>query len=170
MNSLRGFSGWLFAFLLTASGTVGGQVAPAEVNVVEGILTVLVGDPNPAIGGPSKRIYVLNADDGARIELDFAGAGLFADSLRSMLNKRVRVISDTPSAPANDLPSRLQVREMRPLPTTELKISGSQAFVSVLCRFGGNTAEPRPPAYFLALHGFPTEVIPLFRRGVEGLE
>ena len=150
MNSLRGFWGWLFVFLLTASGTVGGQVAPAEVNVVEGILTVLVGDPNPAIGGPSKRIYVLNADDGARIELDFAGAGLSADSLRSMLNKRVRVISDLPSAPANDLPSRLQVREMRPLPTAELKISGSQAFVSVLCRFGGNNAEPRPPAYFLA--------------------
>ena len=145
-----GIRGWLLAILLSVSGIAAGQVAPTDPFVVEGLLTVLNGDPDPSVGGASQRLYILSADDGARIELDVAATGLTADALRSMLNQRIQVVLDVaPPAALKSAASSLRALEMRVIGHLKrTEITGSQAFVSILCRFGGNAAQPRAPAYF----------------------
>ena len=147
---LRSIRQWLLAILLSVSGIVAGQVTQPDQVVVEGLLTVLNGDPDPRVGGASQRLYILTADDGTRIELDIAAAGLTSEALRSIINQRVQVVVDEmPPTALKSAYSRLralQIRVIGHLKRTE--ITGSQAFVSILCRFGGNAAQPRAPAYF----------------------
>ena len=146
----RSIRQWLLAILLSISGVVAVQGAPVSPLVVEGFLTVLNGDPDPRVGGGSKRLYILSADDGTRIELDIAATGLNGEALKLVLNQRVQVVIDEmPSTALKSESSRLralQIRVVGYLKPTDL--TGSQPFVSILCSFGGNAAQPRPPAYF----------------------
>ena len=144
--------------LALASGGALAQVVPNPGEMfVEGVLTRVVGDPEPGSGQRSQRIFLLNADDGNRFELSFAGAMLPADGVHPMLNKRIQV-----TAPAVDLRSMpvggaipLQVLDARPLQVPPqplkwgvLKAIGTQPYISLLCKFADIPTEPRTQAYF----------------------
>ena len=124
---------------------------------IEGIVTVLNGDPHPASGRAARRIYVLSTDDGRRFELDLSGATLPASGLAGIAGRRMRAVAAAPWASSNGFAPPVRVVELAPLESVAglatAKISGPHPFVTLLCRFADDPAEPRAPAFFLAQLG-----------------
>src|SRR6476660_5512145 len=105
------------AFLLSAASFAALAAATSESSTqgqpIEGILTVLNGDPDPASGRASQRIYVLNTDDGQRFELDLSQAA--SPKPMGLDRMRVRVIVDASLASLRDVAPRFKVLELQPL-------------------------------------------------------
>jgi M6 family metalloprotease-like protein len=134
--------------------------APDEV-IVEGVLAMLIGDPAPGSGGRSQKIFTLETDDGRSFELDFTGATLPPEGVHSLVRKRIRVRGQLPSDAAfraRGAAAPLTVKDARPMllpaPKSSLpwglgKATGTQPYISLLCKYSDVATEPRPSSYFI---------------------
>ncbi|NKI35619.1 hypothetical protein HFP89_10630 [Wenzhouxiangella sp. XN79A] len=143
---------------LWAAPLIASEPSP-EFDVVEGHLEIVWGDPLAGSGAPALKQFSLAGDDGSRIPLTVsrelaAAHGGFLD----WFGQRVRVHLDPePVETARD--ARRGVRRARALTLLEGRdaarggITGSQPWVSILCRFSDIAAEPNDLAYFEGMYG-----------------
>lgn len=129
----------------------GAQSSPSEP--IEGVLLYEWGDPRPEDGkSPIERI-VLDRADAPTIELEI-GRELLAGGVFRWNGSQVRV---HPAKGARSLPGeRLPVAAIRLLAGGEKsaseKVSGSQPWVSILCKFADVGDEPENLAYFQEMY------------------
>ena len=133
----------------------------AERGSVEGVLTVLWGDPGPGVSEDARIIYTLVDDAGRSIDLQL-DPGLLGPlgGLTGVNRRRVQVTGEWVSSPAADEPapalrvSSLEVDGASGEDLTAPAVLGSQPWVNVLCRFGDMTAvTPKPQSYYDGLMG-----------------
>jgi M6 family metalloprotease-like protein len=159
-------------FSLTVAG-ISASSQPVHAATIQGVMTRLVGDAHPALGGGTQTLYVLTGDDGTRKQLDFSRTSVSAGKLRAMLRQRVEIdvegpVDDNGERAAADSDTRDDIRAPRASRVSDTGVSslrvsdirviggalkradvtGNRPFVSVLCKFSDIAIEPRPPSYF----------------------
>ena len=121
-------------------------IAPAGARDLEGVLELRWGDPPPGSAEPARfEVHVVDAA-GERHALDAASALEAAGNLHRLNGRRVIVESESPFA----FGAGLVVDAMRaadPAPAGDA-VTGSQPWVTLLCRFAGNATEPKTVGYF----------------------
>ena len=130
--------------LLTAALALPASLA-AEARSVEGIATLAWGDAQRGPGGGPLRLTLL--DDAGRRHLFTLPYGSAAASFDpgAAQGRRVRVVADA-AAPAGGEPLAVIFFD-GPAPDAT-QVSGSQPWVSLLCKFSDLATEPRNPSYF----------------------
>ena len=130
--------------LLTAALALPASLA-ADARSVEGIATLAWGDAQRGPGGGPLRLTVL--DDAGRRHLFTLPYGSAAASFYpcAAQGRRVRVVADA-AAPAGGEPLAVIFFD-GPAPDAT-QVSGSQPWVSLLCKFSDLATEPRNPSYF----------------------
>lgn len=140
-----------FAFLVNALGFA--VVAPAQ-SVLEGNLELRWGDAAPGTRVPSRFDVDLVDDAGQRVALDPAEALLAAGDLYSLAGRKVAVstrpapwidariapeamVESDPKAPAKDGGGAMTNA-----------VTGTQAWVTLLCKFSDVATEPKALSYF----------------------
>jgi len=130
--------------------------AQAPVQTLEGILTVVWGDPLPGGTGGEAR-YLLTLPDARTVSLQLAGQeGIAVGSFgrRVIVTGRAipnqAVTSDVPSAGIFDVesitPSRLEDF------FTPNAVTGTRRVIYLLAKFSDDTAVPHPPSFFTNLN------------------
>ncbi len=127
------------------------SLPPAEAGEIEkriGWLSLVWGDPHPESGLGAEQIAMLTDDTGATVELEVSGA------LLRWQGQRVEV---TVERFADGAPPR--VRSLRALASESSAstargggVSGSQPWVSILCKFSDIAAEPEDLAFFQGMY------------------
>jgi len=128
------------------------QAADEAVRVLEGRLSMVWGDPLPGSNKPSHRIFALTSDQGDTTEFTIsreltAAHGGFLD----WNGRRVRVHFDARmNSAADSLAPALALTLLEGWDDESLQggPTGSQPWVSILCKFSDLPAEPENQAYF----------------------
>ena len=124
-----------------------------SVNTLEGWLSVVWGDPPPGSAGSAHHRFLFTEDSGATYELPIDEATLVAAGGVERLNgQRVEVVFR--EGAATNLP--LQVTAIRvpelPVSAVTAAVTGSQPWISVLCKFPDIATEPKDLNYFLGMY------------------
>ena len=137
---------------LAQTGEKGSSAAPGGTTLT-GVLSVVWGDPQPGSGEASQTVYYLLDDAGNRLRVEIDDAALAAaGGIRAVSGRRVTVSGPTiPAAPGSDEAPSLRVESITlasgqaagPEP-----ITGSQPYVSILCKFSDVSATPKNLTYF----------------------
>lgn len=155
----------LFALLILALLLVSGIQAQAQENpeaiTLTGWIQVTHGDGQPGSGQTPQTVYHLLADDGQTYPLEIDARLLQeAGGALALRNKRVQVaLQALPGVLAADQTMPYQVEVLTPLPSeagaadvTSLAVTGSQPWVSILCKFNDISAEPKSLPYFTNMY------------------
>lgn len=151
------------AALLTLGLVVTLPANAAEFDTVEGRLDIVWGDPLDRSDGPSPIALTVTADDGRRTEISIseelsASHGGFLSWNRS----RVRVqLADPTAAERGERIGRSGARPAASLTLIETRdestqgntVTGSQPWVSILCKFADIDDEPENRAFFQGMYG-----------------
>ena len=138
-----------FGLLIAGLIALGPAATAGEVERLSGSLQVLWGDPPADSGLAGHRRIALAGDDGEITELEISGA-LAGQALRWQGRRVVAMIerSDDGSAP--------RVRSLRAAASDGGAllggVSGSQPWVSILCKFSDIAAEPENLAFFQGMY------------------
>jgi hypothetical protein len=124
--------------------------------VLEGRLSMVWGDPPPGSGQPAHRLFAVTGERGDTIEFTisealFAAHGGFLD----WNGRQVRVHFSARQDPVpEDLPAAqaLTLLEGRGDVSPLGGPTGSQPWISILCKFSDKDAEPRDLAYFRGMY------------------
>ncbi len=142
---IKGIGFWL-AVACMAACTL--QARAAEVHTLEGVLSEVWGDPVHT--GQAVQRHYLQVDE-AVYELSYSSAFRDTAPLQAWRGRRVQVhFSQTPDVNASN-----PVQAMRLLQGERAErggISGSQPWVSLLCKFADVAAEPRDQAFFQGMY------------------
>jgi len=116
----------------------------AAGELIEGVVSVVWGDPPPGGGAEPEPVIDVVTLEGATVRLAFDPA-LFEYVVAMGPGSSVRVSGETlPSGSfAVDALVRLGAR------APQRALTGAQPWVSLLCKFKGNTAEPKSLGYFI---------------------
>jgi hypothetical protein len=135
----------LFSFASLALGVL-------DTRQVVGTLEILWGDPLEGLPDPAVLRLQVRTQDGEVVPLDVDG--VLPRNVLSLNGRRVEVAID------QELGSGLStVRYLRALPIGEGDavlggaVTGSQPWVSILCKFAGVATEPEPLSYFQNMYG-----------------
>lgn len=162
---IKVFLGVLCLFGLLFGAAQGGRAAEAVLPVepeaalaspvLSGRLSLVWGDGQP--GGPAAPLepLVFLADEQGqvqRLEL-LPGATM---ELLALNQQQVRVeLEEAGAQPGSDLAGVRRVRSLRrdpAIPARSLPITGPQPWVSILCKFSDEVAEPKPLAFFQGMY------------------
>lgn len=136
------------------------EPAAAELEQRRGTLTILWGDPEPGSGLAPRRVFHLAEDGGRTAELGISAAlERLHGGFHGWSGRRVEVTVERPShGPLqSSAAGALEVRSLRLLspdggPQHRGSVSGSQPWVSILCKFQDIPAEPEDLAYFQGMY------------------
>lgn len=133
--------------------------AAASQQELSGTLYAIVGDPAPGTRAPSRYSYWLLGDNNQAYDLSFGAAFLQANpGLQNLIEQHVKVSGalDTNAKTqtagqsskvafqvTNLVATNGAAARLRPHPT------GTQPFISIMCKFQDNTAEPQNRDYFV---------------------
>jgi hypothetical protein len=127
---------------------------------VTGWLSIVWPDPRPGKTPPVDQEYLLSTDDGETIRLLIpepvarAAGGVF-----KLDGKRVRVAGLLVANPNAALHASLDVQSIQLAPGSDGApldpegVTGSQPWVSILCKFADKSAEPKTLSYFQGMYG-----------------
>ena len=137
----------------------------AEPGSVEGVLTVVWGDPAPGLSADTQVLYTLVDARGSSIDLQL-DAGLLGPlgGITAVNGRQVVATGDWPSSPAADgssSPFRVSRLELETIPdrrgaadVDQQAITGPQPWVNVLCRFADMTMVwPFQPSHYVDMMG-----------------
>ena len=135
-------------YLPSASAQQGGSVS------LSGWLIILRGDSQD--GSATKEIHMLDTDDGKSVPLVLDGdAAKSAGGLLALDRKRITVDGSWSGAPsAQGAPAAFRVTSLAPVQepaaaaSPPSAVTGPQKWISIMCRFQGNTSEPKNLSYF----------------------
>ncbi len=118
-----------------------------------GVLSVVWGDPQPGVGGAAQTVYYLLDDTGNQLRVEIDDAALAAaGGVRAVSGRRVTVSGTAlPAAPGSDAAPRLRAESITLAPgqpSSPEPITGSQPYVSIMCKFSDISATPKGLAYF----------------------
>jgi M6 family metalloprotease-like protein len=152
------------ALALVSSASADGGV-PEEKNQVAssgsvvGVVTVVRGDPFPGDGPePIPRLF-LHPENQAVLEIVLTGDLLAEIGEVDRLDGRlvaVELVGDGRDRTVSDRSQPAAVAKLEILPYDKLApndVSGSQPWVSILCKFSDVSAEPKPLSYFQNMYG-----------------
>ncbi|MFN0070554.1 MAG: fibronectin type III domain-containing protein [Chloroflexota bacterium] len=143
-----------------ASAQSPAQNPPATSQFITGTANVKWGNPEPGTGGQPKTLIVLTDDQGQSIALDVDPAALeSAGGVDAIDRKRVQVETKIQVTSSRSSVDVLQVESIAldksgslRAPSGPLPITGTQRFVSVLCRFSDSTGvTPKSASYISSL-------------------
>ncbi len=156
---------WLAALGVLVAALGAGVPAAAEIEKRSGILTQVWGDPEPGSGLAAQRLFQLTADDGRTVELEISDAlARLHGGLHDWSGRRVEVTVEVPrhdplaiSAEGPSGRPPLAVRALRSLDGGDGldrrgSVTGSQPWVSILCKFQDIGAEPEDLAFFQGMY------------------
>jgi hypothetical protein len=130
------------------------QPGAGEIRV-EGWLSMIYGDPQPDSGLPGVRLVTLQDSSGN----DLVEVAMPEGTLQTLYGQYVEVIG-TPRAESRALNGTLlNARQVTPIAPQrgeglrDVRVSGSQPWINLLCRFSDRPAEPNAPAFYQALFG-----------------
>ncbi len=142
-----------------------GEEASAQERFLSGTASVIRGDGPPGSGIALAR-YVVADDQGRVTELDLSEAqlrnlggpaGLDRRRVTVIIDERAIALDDVGSRPAPLRPLSIQLDEPAALsadPSLPMAVSGSQPWVTILCRFSDSASvTPQPRSYFENLMG-----------------
>ena len=137
----------LIPLLLLPAAAAGAQPpAATPYQVVEGIASVAWGDPHPALGGGSPlRLTVVEATGLVRAFYFAPGSPAFDFEPRRLQGRRVRVLFDPGRGPGAEPLGVLVIGADAP---DAPALSGSQPWISLMCKFADVAAEPHNLAFF----------------------
>ena len=132
----------------------------AGAESLSGWLTILRGDSQD---GQTKEIHVLQTEDGGSIPLVLdATAAKSAGSAGGLLaldRKQVTVSGDWSGAPLSQGDSGQAAFRVTSIDSVDkadaapAAVTGSQKWISILCKFQGNASEPKTLSYFQNMYG-----------------
>ncbi len=133
------------------------QPQTAAQQDISGTLYATVGDPASGTRAPSRTLYWLLADSNQAYDLNFSADYLHANpGLQNLVEKRVKVsgaVDTSAKAQAVGQTSAFQVSNLVTIDTPQAhaqpRLAGSQPFISILCKFQDNAAEPQNRNYFV---------------------
>ncbi|MFD0727405.1 hypothetical protein [Lysobacter brunescens] len=142
----------------TASAKAGG--------LLQGRLNVRYGDGRPGPGRTSKTVVRLIEDNGRIHLIDAASAKRAAGDLHLLANRRVAVsVAAIAQGKAADSAPLLTAEAIVPIDDLDADaaqgragdvsiaaVTGTKAWVTVMCRFKDNTSTPRPLSYFVDMY------------------
>jgi len=145
---------WILSVVLLLCIVMPGLTRAAPDALLRGHLELVWGDAAPdAADRTSPLLVTLVSDDGRRIALDPVRARLAAGDLYRLQGKRIAIMpAPTPADKAYS--ELLAVESMVPIDPAEDSMNtpnaviGTQAWVSILCKFSDNTTEPKDLTYF----------------------
>jgi M6 family metalloprotease-like protein len=132
-----------------------------RVRHLKGVVTVVWGDEFGDQARASIQRFFLDSESGLSLELDISPEMVeMAGGARRLNNSEVEVLVEAERVGEKSLafPDQLTVRSLRvlgvvPGRNTEKAVTGSQPWVSLLCKFAGNSAEPKSLGYFVGMYG-----------------
>lgn len=138
------------ALLLTALAAFAPlQVVAAQSATFEGVVEVLWGDPSAASREQAQHRIQVRTDSGQVIAIDDAGPS--ANAIAALSGNRVEVVVE-------EAQGQRTVRFLRVIPTEQGDallggaVTGSQPWVSILCKFSDIASEPEDLAYFEGMY------------------
>jgi hypothetical protein len=146
------------AFVLVATALLGwpSPAGASQPDIVEGRLDIVWGDPPPGTRGPSPTVLIVTEDDGRRTEVAIspelaASHGGFLAWNRKRI--RVHLAPESPERTSDLRPGTRRVLALTLLEdgdgaSNRGSVTGSDPWVSILCKFADIDAEPRDLAYF----------------------
>ncbi|QBB71977.1 hypothetical protein ELE36_17295 [Pseudolysobacter antarcticus] len=145
---------WILCAALLFCLVMPGLTRAAPDALLRGQLELVWGDAAPdAIDRTSPLLVTLVTDDGRRIALDPARARRAAGDLYRLQGKRIAVMPAQLLADKTQ-PELLAVESMVPIDAAidamnaPNAVIGTQAWVSILCKFSDNVTEPKDLTYF----------------------
>lgn len=148
------------AGLVVAWSMATGPAAATDYETVEGQLDIVWGDPPAGSKRASPTVFTLTRDDGSRLEIAIskelsAAHGGFLSWNRSRV--RVHLAGESVRETAGLRPGArramaLTLLESRASETGRGGVSGSQPWVSILCKFADIDAEPENLAFFQGMY------------------
>ncbi|HET8898334.1 MAG TPA: hypothetical protein VFN09_06145 [Rhodanobacteraceae bacterium] len=130
----------------------------AADTVIDGQLEMAWADRAPfLVAGPSSRFAVrLITHDGRTLPLEPQAALRAAGNLYALFGQHVGVAFDPTAQTAavgSPLTSEAIVPFTAPAANQATGVNGSQPWVTLMCKFAGNSSEPKSKAYFSAMYG-----------------
>lgn len=131
---------------------------PEELRAVEGVVTVVWGDPLPGRTGSSVEKFFLHPDQGGTFELVLDPETVAtAGGARKLNGLRVEVLlSSTGGRAATPPGGNSSVESLRVVGLAATKatkaVTGAQPWISILCKFSGDSTEPRNLSYFQGMY------------------
>lgn len=119
---------------------------------IEGRLAVIWGDPMPGSAQENITRYFLMDDTGNRLELQFSAGSVGKGSLVTLQDQRVRVSGRHLSTVDQQ---EILVEQIHPVSLTTQnfpQVTGSQPWISIMCKFSDVPDEPEDLAYFLGMY------------------
>lgn len=138
-----------FIFALAIAGLAVSPAVAGEIDRGTGWFYVLWGDPSPESGSSGHQRAALADDGGAVVELEVSGARI--RGLSRWHGQRVEAVIERS---ADGSPPRLRsLRGLKPSGASGRGgISGSQPWVSILCKFSDIATEPEDLAFFQGMY------------------
>jgi M6 family metalloprotease-like protein len=118
----------------------------AASETVEGIVSVVWGDPPPGGGVEPEPLIDVTTSDGTVVRLAI-DAALFEYAVAMGSGTTVRVSGDLTPAGSLRVDSLVRLGSR----AGERALTGAQPWVSLMCKFSGTSAEPRSLGYFISM-------------------
>jgi M6 family metalloprotease-like protein len=149
---------WLVALVavLACVGGVFGQSGVLIQPEIEGVVSLVWGDPQQGREGPEGPLVTLDTDSGQRYRLALSDDQIAAVGGLVRLNRQRVAVSSNPGGIIDaPLPAILAtgIRILGNAPEAVAAVTGSQPWVSVACKFSGNATEPKTLSYFVNMYG-----------------
>ncbi|MEJ2582659.1 MAG: hypothetical protein P8127_13635, partial [Acidobacteriota bacterium] len=136
---------------------------PTTITRIQGVLTIVSGDPRPGVPFPQVESFFLRQSSGAEIELIFETGQLAALGGTGQLDGRaVEVVLEPTGESISKSSTRppAVVRSLRILNASTVgkaavvakAVTGAQPWVSVLCKFSDVSKEPKPRSFFQGMY------------------
>lgn len=145
----------LILVVITLLGGVGSCLAaPITVTPLQGNLELIWGDAAPESADHSSPFLVtLVTEDGQRIALDPPTARRAAGNLYSLQGRQVtvvpaQIVSNSAGSTLLAVDTMIAANSTTNTAIAPNAVIGTQAWVSILCKFSDNTAEPKDLTYF----------------------
>jgi M6 family metalloprotease-like protein len=144
-----------FFLALFVATSLGSGAAPAfaqsNSTTIEGIFTIVYGDPLPGSGGRASTVYRVTDARGVTYVLNF-GVLIYSGNILRLNGENV-VVKGAVQTTANRVYPVLAVQSIekdltKPAPPKP-QITGNQRFASLMCKFSDIAAEPRNQQWFL---------------------
>lgn len=119
--------------------------------VISGVFSILNGDPAPGSGKRHITLYRVTDAQGVVYELDFGATVLPTGGILQLNRQKVKISGQLQTARNSVGTQGLQVQTIeldKTAPAPVRNIVGTQKFISLACKFGDISEEPRPLSFF----------------------